>query len=100
MAASSRRAVLTGLGVITAIGQDPASYWDSLRTGRGGIRTITSFDPSALPTRFAAEIPDFDPKGYLDRAARKSLRVMARTIQLAVSAAQLALNDSQVDKAA
>jgi 3-oxoacyl-[acyl-carrier-protein] synthase II len=100
MAASSRRAVLTGLGVITAIGQSPASVWDSLRGGRGGVRTITSFDASALPTRIAAEIADFDPKNYIDKSARKSLRVMARTIQLAVSAAQLALDDSQIDKAA
>ena len=100
MAASPRRAVLTGLGVLTAIGQDPASLWDALRGGRGGIRTISSFDASALPTRFAAEIPDFDAKKYLDKSARKSLRVMARTIQLAVAAAQLALDDSKVDKAA
>jgi 3-oxoacyl-[acyl-carrier-protein] synthase II len=100
MAASSRRAVLTGLGVITAIGQDPTSLWDALRGGRGGIRTISSFDASALPTRFAAEVPDFDAKKYLDKTARKSLRVMARTIQLAVAAAQLALDDSKVDKAA
>ncbi len=100
MAASSRRAVLTGLGVISAIGHDAASVWDALRTGRGGVRTISSFDASALPTRIAGEIPDFDAKKYIDKSARKSLRVMARTIQLAVSAAQLALNDSGVDKAA
>ncbi len=99
MAASSRRAVLTGLGVISAIGQDSASIWEALRTGRSGVRTISTFDPSALPTRFAGEIPDFDAKPYLDKTARKSLRVMARTIQLAVAAAQLALNDSGVDKA-
>ncbi|HEX5273278.1 MAG TPA: beta-ketoacyl-[acyl-carrier-protein] synthase family protein [Gemmataceae bacterium] len=100
MAASSRRAVLTGLGVITAIGQDPASVWESLRQGRGGVRPIASFDASALPTRFAAEIPDFDAKDYIDKKDRRSLKVMARTIQLAVSAAQLALDDSKVDKAA
>jgi 3-oxoacyl-[acyl-carrier-protein] synthase II len=100
MAASSRRAVLTGLGVITAVGQDAVSLWDALRGGRGGIRTITTFDASALPTRFAAEVPDFDPKNYVDKKDRRSLKVMARTIQLAVSAAQLALDDSGVDKAA
>jgi 3-oxoacyl-[acyl-carrier-protein] synthase II len=100
MAASSRRAVLTGLGVISAIGHDPASFWDALRAGRGGIRAITSFDASALPTRIAAEVPDFDAKDYVDKKDRRSLKVMARTIQLAVSAAQLALDDSKVDKAA
>jgi 3-oxoacyl-[acyl-carrier-protein] synthase II len=100
MAANSRRAVLTGLGLLTAIGPEPTALWESLRSRRGGIRPISLFDPSALPTRFAAEIQDFNPKNYLDKAARKSLRVMARTIQLAVSAAQLALDDSKVDKAA
>ena len=95
MAASSRRAVLTGLGLINAIGQSPASYWDALRSGRGGIRTISSFDASALSTRFAGEIPDFDAKNYIDKKDRRSLKVMARTIQLAVSAAQLALDDSR-----
>jgi 3-oxoacyl-[acyl-carrier-protein] synthase II len=100
MAASYRRAVLTGLGIINAIGQSPTSFWDALRSGRGGIRTISAFDPSALSTRFAGEIPDFDAKKHIDKSARKSLRVMARTIQLAVCAAQLALDDSKVDKAA
>ncbi|HKI33159.1 MAG TPA: beta-ketoacyl-[acyl-carrier-protein] synthase family protein [Gemmataceae bacterium] len=100
MAASSRRAVLTGLGVITAIGQDPATFWAALRDGRGGIHSISGFDTSGLPTRFAAEIPDFDARNYVDKKDRRSLKVMARTIQLAVSAAQLALDDSKVDKAA
>src|SRR4051812_44427244 len=98
MAASSRRAVLTGLGVLTPIGLDPTAFWESLRNGRGGIRSISLFDASPLPTRFAGEIVDFDPKNYVDKKDRRSLKVMARTIQLAVSAAQLALNDSQVDK--
>jgi 3-oxoacyl-[acyl-carrier-protein] synthase II len=100
MAASSRRAVLTGLGVITAIGQDGASFWDALRSGRSGVRPIATFDASGLPTRFAAEIPDFDANRYVDKKDRKGLRVMARTIKLAVAAAQLALNDSRVNKAA
>lgn len=98
MAASSRRAVLTGLGLVTPIGSDPASVWQSLCEGRGGIRTVTAFDPSALPCRIAGEVPDFDAKNYVDKKDRKSLRVMARTIHLAVSGAQLALNDGAVDK--
>ena len=98
MVATSRRVVITGVGVVSPIGQDPASFWDALRGGRGGIRAIASFDASALPTRIAAEIPDFDAKNYIDKAARKSLRVMARTIQLAVAGAQRALDDGKVDK--
>jgi 3-oxoacyl-[acyl-carrier-protein] synthase II len=98
MAASSRRAVLTGLGVVSSIGTDPASFWDALKSGRSGIRPIRTFDASSLPVRFAGEIPDFDAKNYVEKKDRKSLRMMARTIQLAVAAAQRALEDGAVDK--
>jgi 3-oxoacyl-[acyl-carrier-protein] synthase II len=90
--------VLTGLGLITAIGKDSAGVWESLRTGRSGIHTISLFDPSALPTRFAGSIPDFDAKDFIDKKDRRSLKVMARTIQLAVAGAQVALDDSAINK--
>lgn len=96
--ASSRRAVFTGVGAACPIGLDNASYWDALMAGRSGVRPIQSFDAGGLPIRFAGEVPDFDPKKYLDKQGRKSLRVMARSIQLAVAAAQLALDDSAIDK--
>src|SRR5436190_16365889 len=99
MAASSRRAVLTGIGVLNPLGLTPAAYWEGLTSGRSGIRAIQSFDTSGLPVRLAGEIPTFDAKQYLDKKERKSLKVMARTIQLAVAAAQCALDDSGVDKA-
>src|SRR5690348_8066967 len=98
MASASRRTVITGLGVISPVGLDPAAYWESLSQGRSGVRTIQSFDPSGLPVRFAGEVKGFDAKGYIDKKDRKSLRVMARTIQLAVAAAQRAVDDSRVDK--
>ena len=59
MAASSRRTVITGIGVLSPIGLDAASFWRSLLEGRSGIRPIRAFDASALPVRFAGEIPDF-----------------------------------------
>ncbi|HEV3204103.1 MAG TPA: beta-ketoacyl-[acyl-carrier-protein] synthase family protein [Gemmataceae bacterium] len=98
MASSTRRAVLTGIGVISPIGLDVPSYWDSLSKGQSGIQTIKAFDPGGLPVRFAGEVKNFDAKNYLDKKDRKSLRMMARTIQLAVAAAQLAVDDSKVDK--
>ncbi len=98
MAASSRRAVITGVGVLSPIGLDAASFWRSLHEGTSGVRPITAFDPSTLPVRFAGEIPDFDAKNYVDKKDRRGLKMMARTIQLAVGAAQLALNDAAVDK--
>jgi len=98
MAASSRRAVITGVGVLSPIGLDAAAFWRSLVEGRSGVRPITLFDASGLPVRFAGEIPDFDAKNYVEKNQRKGLRMMARTIQLGVAAAQLALNDSAIDK--
>ena len=98
MPSPTRRAVLTGLGVISPIGLGSAAFWDSLSTGRGGIRPIDRFDASGLPTQIAGEVRGFDAKQYVDKKDRKSLRVMARTIQLAVAAAQLAIDDSRVDK--
>jgi 3-oxoacyl-[acyl-carrier-protein] synthase II len=99
MAASSRRAVITGVGVLSPIGLDAAAFWRSLQEGRSGVRPIQAFDASALPVRFAGEIPDFDAKDFVEKKDRRSLKMMARTIQLAVAAAQLALNDAAVDKA-
>jgi 3-oxoacyl-[acyl-carrier-protein] synthase II len=98
MRSSSRRAVLTGIGLATPIGLDLATFWNALLQGRSGVKPIKSFDPSGLPISFGGEIPDFDAKKYVDKKERKSLKVMARTIQLGVAAAQLALDDARVDK--
>ena len=98
MSAHSRRVVVTGLGLITPIGLDRATFWESLRGGRSGVRRIQSFDPSALPTQFGGEVVGFDARNYLEKKDRKRLNVMVRTIQFAVAAAQLALDDSGVDK--
>ncbi len=99
MPSAPRRAVLTGLGLITPLGLGRAAFWDALRAGRGGVRTIRSFDASALPVRFGGEIDGFDARDYLDRRERKRLNVMPRSIQLGVAAAQLAVDDARLDKA-
>jgi 3-oxoacyl-[acyl-carrier-protein] synthase II len=98
MRSSSRRAVLTGIGVASPIGMDLATFWDAFLQGSSGVKPIRSFDTSGLPISFGGEIPDFDAKKYVEKKERKSLKVMARTIQLAVAAAQLALDDAQIDK--
>ena len=95
---ANRRVVLTGIGAVTPIGKESASFWAGISRGQCGINTIKAFDPSPLKTRFAGEIPDFEPKKYLSKEGKKSLRVMARSIQLAVAASQVALDDSKIDK--
>jgi 3-oxoacyl-[acyl-carrier-protein] synthase II len=95
---SPRRVVITGLGVLTPIGLDAGKFWDSLAAGKSGIRRISTFDPSSLPSPIAGQIDGFDPKNYIVKSERKSLRVMARTIQLAVAAAQVAMDDAKLQR--
>ena len=60
MSHSIQRALVTGLGAVTPIGNDVASYWEGLRTGKNGIRSIQRFDPSDLIIRIAGEVDNFD----------------------------------------
>lgn len=100
MATTTRRSVITGLGMMSPLGLDADTAWAALMAGKSAVRPIKAFDASELSTRIAAEIDGFDAKKYvLDKSARKSLRMMSRPIQLAVSAAQAALDSGKVDKA-
>ncbi|HZY87352.1 MAG TPA: beta-ketoacyl-[acyl-carrier-protein] synthase family protein [Gemmataceae bacterium] len=94
---ASRRTVLTGVGLITPLGRDLGTFWAALAAGRGGVRRITSFDPSALPAQIGGEVDDFDAKNYVEKKDRKRLNQMARTVQFAVAAARLALQDGAAD---
>ncbi|MDO8484392.1 MAG: beta-ketoacyl-ACP synthase II [Candidatus Limnocylindrales bacterium] len=83
-----RRVVVTGMGMVTALGNDLPTTWASLVAGRSGIRTIEAFDPSRLSSRIAAEVRDFDAGGLLDR---KELRRTDRYAQFGLVAAAEAL---------
>ena len=97
MSSSRRRVVLTGIGLVTPLGLDVASFWEALCGGRSGVRLIRSFDTSAQPVHFGGEVEGFDARNYIDKKDRKSLKMMVRTIQFAVAAAQLAVSDGRVD---
>jgi 3-oxoacyl-[acyl-carrier-protein] synthase II len=86
-----RRVVVTGMGAVTALGNDVGSTWEGLVAGRSGIRTIEAFDPSRLTSRVAAEVRDFDASGVLDR---KDMRRTDRYIQFGLVAARQALDDA------
>ena len=86
-----RRIIVTGMGMITALGNDVASTWDGLVAGRTGVRTIEAFDPSRLTSRIAAEVRDFDASGVLDR---KEIRRTDRYIQFGLVAAREAMDQA------
>jgi 3-oxoacyl-[acyl-carrier-protein] synthase II len=93
-----RRVVVTGLGLVSPVGNTVASGWDNLVAGRGGIATVTKFDASALACRFAGEVKGFDVTQVMpEKEARKMDTFihygMAASIQ-AVTDAGLATNDA------
>ena len=90
----ARRAVVTGLGAVTPIGNTAKAYWEGLLAGVSGVGPITQFDASGLDVRIAAEVKDFDPAVAMDR---KMARRMSRFIHLAMAAAAEAVEDSGID---
>jgi 3-oxoacyl-[acyl-carrier-protein] synthase II len=86
-----RRVVITGVGMVTSLGNDPESTWKNLVAGESGAGPITQFDASEYPVRFACEANDFDPTEWIER---KQARRMDRFSQLALSAARMAEADS------
>src|SRR3954462_11665941 len=100
---SERRVVITGLGLISPIGIGPDAYWNALAEMRGGVQPLRAFPVADLPNDVGAEVIDFTPKTWPKKYAlpdpehqkkiRKDLKYMARDIQLAVAAAEIAFVD-------
>lgn len=90
----SRRVVVTGLGVISPIGNNVSDFWSSLKAGKSGVDTIKSFDASEYRTQIAGEVKDFKVADYLDK---KEAKRMDRFSHFAVAAAGEALKDSKLD---
>jgi len=86
-----KRVVVTGMGVLTPVGNDLKTMWQSMVSGKSGAADITTFDCSLYKTHFACEVKNFDPNAFLDR---KEARKMDRFAQFAVCTAQQALADS------
>jgi len=88
---TGRRVVVTGMGVLTAIGNDVPTAWEALLAGRSGVRTVETFDPSRLNVRVAAEVQGFDSSHVLDR---KDQRRTDRYIQFGLVAAREAMDQA------
>jgi 3-oxoacyl-[acyl-carrier-protein] synthase II len=90
----SRRVVVTGMGLLTAIGNDLKTSWEALLQGRSGVRRITKFDPSDFPTQIAAELDGFEVERYIDK---KEIRRQDPFTQYAVATTEMAVQDSGID---
>jgi 3-oxoacyl-[acyl-carrier-protein] synthase II len=90
-ASRRRRVVVTGLGAVTPLGLTAEETWEGLLEGRSGISLITEVNVDDYPTKIAGLVRGFDPGQYMDR---KEARRMGRYSQLAVAAAQMALEDA------
>jgi len=89
------RVVVTGLGVISAVGNDVVSFWDALKNGKSGIGPITSFDASKFDSRIAGEVKGFDPALY--GMGFKEVKRMDKFVQYAVACAKQAITESGLD---
>ena len=94
MSREIRRVVVTGMGALTPIGNDPKSFWDAMMRCESGAAPITYFDTEPFVTNFACELKNFDVLDYLDR---KSARRMDPFCQYAMIAAGQALTDAGID---
>lgn len=88
------RAVITGMGVVSPVGNQLDEFWDNLIAGKSGIGLLTRFDTSDLPTKVAAEVKNFEPTEWINK---KESRHMDRFAQFAMAAAKMALQDSGLD---
>jgi 3-oxoacyl-[acyl-carrier-protein] synthase II len=88
---SKRRVVVTGLGIISPVGNDVATAWANIKAGKSGIGPITHFDASTFPTRIAGEIREFDPTQYV---AAKDVKKMDPFIHYGIAASIQALADA------
>lgn len=89
------RVVVTGLGVISPVGNDIPSFWQTLKEGKSGIGMITSFDASRFDSQIAGEVKDFDPSLY--GMSFKDIKRMDKFVQYAVAASKEAIDSAGLD---
>jgi len=90
-----RRVVITGIGVVTPLGNELEGFWSNVKNGVSGIRRIEAFDTSAYDCQIAGEVRNFDPKPFFKNP--KDVRRTDRFSQLAMAAAKMSMQDSGID---
>ena len=89
-----RRVVVTGLGVVSPIGNSIEEFWKSILEGKSGVKRLACFDPEHFTCKIGAEVKNFDPTPYL---TPKEIKRMDRFVQFAVVSAKMALVDSKLN---
>lgn len=92
---SERRVVITGIGVVSPVGNDLETFWESLKAGRSGIRRYEAFDSEKFDCKIAGEVCGYDPVPFYQTP--KDVRRSDRYTQFAVGAAKMSLDDSGLD---
>ena len=92
---NNRRVVITGLGAVTPIGNDLATFWENCKNGVSGIAPLDVFDTTGYDCRFGGQVRNFDPKNFFNNP--KDARRTDRFAQLAMAAAKMAMTDSGVN---
>ena len=90
-----RRVVITGMGVLTPVGNGLETFWSNLKNGVSGIRTIDAFDTTGYDCKIGGQVRDFDPKPFFKNP--KDVRRTDRFTQLAMAAAKMAVEDCGID---
>ena len=89
-----QKVVITGMGVVSPVGNDVDTFWKNVKEGNCGLSNITSFDTSEYKVKVAGEIKDFDPSLYMDK---KEVKRMDRYSHFSIAAAKQAIEDSGID---
>jgi 3-oxoacyl-[acyl-carrier-protein] synthase II len=90
-----RRVVITGMGVVTPVGNSVETFWSNLKNGVSGIHTIDAFDTAGYDCKIGGQVRDFDPKRFFKNP--KDVRRTDRFTHLAMAAAKMAVADSGID---
>ena len=91
---NNMRVVVTGMGVISPVGNDIETFWRCLCQGQSGIVPVTSFDAAKFPSRIAGEVKDFDPSCFVEK---KDIKKMDKFVQYGMAAAKMAMEDAGLD---
>ena len=93
---NAHRVVITGAGVVSAAGLGAQPLMDALSQPHGCTRRIEGFDACGFPCQVGGELPDFSARDFVPKNYRKAVKVMARDIEIAVAAADLAVRDAGI----